>query len=42
VIKDDISHLVADAVKRAQDAGDLPAVPVPDAFRERIAAFEEG
>jgi arginyl-tRNA synthetase len=42
VIKDDISHLVADAVKRAQDAGDLPAVPVPDAPLERPQRPEHG
>jgi arginyl-tRNA synthetase len=42
VIKDDISHLVADAVKRAQDAGELPAVPVPDAPLERPQRPEHG
>ncbi len=42
MIKDDISHLVADAVKRAQDAGELPSVPVPDAPLERPQRPEHG
>jgi arginyl-tRNA synthetase len=42
VIKDDIAQLIAAAVKRAQDAGDLPAVPVPDAPLERPQRPEHG
>ena len=42
MIKDDISHLVADAVKRAQDAGELPSVPVPDTPLERPQRPEHG
>ncbi len=42
VIKDDIAELIATAVKRAQDAGDLPAVPVPDAPLERPQRPEHG
>jgi arginyl-tRNA synthetase len=42
VIKDVISHLVSDAVRRAQDAGELPAVPVPDAPLERPQRPEHG
>jgi arginyl-tRNA synthetase len=42
MIKDEISALISDAVKRAQDAGDLPSVPVPDAPLERPKVPEHG
>jgi arginyl-tRNA synthetase len=42
VIKDEIATLIADAIKRAQDAGDLPSVPVPDAPIERPQRPEHG
>lgn len=42
MIKDDIAQLIAEAVKRAQDAGELPAVPVPDAPLERPQRPEHG
>jgi arginyl-tRNA synthetase len=42
VIKDEIAVLISDAVKRAQDAGDLPSVPVPDAPIERPQRPEHG
>jgi len=42
MIKDDIAALIRDAVQKAQDAGDLPAVPVPDAPVERPQRPEHG
>lgn len=42
MIKDEIATLIADAVRRAQDAGDLPSVPVPDAPLERPKTPEHG
>lgn len=42
MIKDEIAILIADAIKRAQDAGDLPSVPVPDAPLERPQRPEHG
>ncbi len=35
MIKDEIATLVSDAVKRAQEIGELPSVPVPEAPLER-------
>jgi arginyl-tRNA synthetase len=42
MIKDDIASLIADAVKRAQAAGDVPSVPIPDAPVERPQRPEHG
>jgi len=42
VIKDDIADLIAGAVKRAQDAGDLPSVPIPDTPVERPQRPDHG
>ncbi|MEO8457755.1 MAG: arginine--tRNA ligase [Chloroflexota bacterium] len=42
MIKDDIADLIAGAVKRAQDSGDLPPVPVPDTPVERPQRPEHG
>jgi len=42
VIKDDIADLITGAVKRAQDAGDLPSVPIPDTPVERPQRLEHG
>jgi arginyl-tRNA synthetase len=42
VIKDDIADLIAGAVKRAQESGDLPSVPVPETPIERPSRPEHG
>jgi arginyl-tRNA synthetase len=42
VIKDDIQELVSAAVRRAQDAGDIPSVPVPEVAVERPQRPEHG
>jgi arginyl-tRNA synthetase len=42
VIKDEIAQLIADSVRRAQEAGDLPAGTIPDAPVERPQRSEHG
>ncbi len=42
MIKHDIEDLIAAAVRRAQEAGELPAVPVPDAAVERPQRPDHG
>lgn len=42
MIKDEIATLISDAIKRAQDAGDLPTVPIPDSPLERPKTPEHG
>ena len=42
MIKDNIADLIAGAVKRAQDAGDLPPVPIPDTPVERPQRPDHG
>ncbi|HVP05867.1 MAG TPA: arginine--tRNA ligase [Dehalococcoidia bacterium] len=42
MIKDEIATLISDAIKRAQDAGELPSVPIPDAPIERPQRPEHG
>lgn len=42
MIKDDIADLIAGAVKRAQESGDLPSVPIPDTPVERPQRPEHG
>jgi arginyl-tRNA synthetase len=42
MIRDDIRELITDAIRRAQDAHQLPAVAVPDVTIERPAKAEHG
>jgi arginyl-tRNA synthetase len=42
MIKDEIAILISDAVKRAQDSGELPSVPIPQAPLERPQRPEHG
>ncbi|MBI2912319.1 MAG: arginine--tRNA ligase, partial [Chloroflexi bacterium] len=42
MIKHEIESLIAEAVRRAQEAGDLPAVPVPEVTVERPQRPEHG
>jgi arginyl-tRNA synthetase len=42
MIRDDIEKLIAEAVRRAQEAGDVPAVPVPEVAVERPQRAEHG
>ncbi|MEE8369684.1 MAG: arginine--tRNA ligase [Dehalococcoidia bacterium] len=42
MIRDDIEKLIAEAVRRAQAAGEVPAVPVPEVLVERPQRAEHG